>query len=159
MREGICGLQRCLTNRVGLRASAGRQGDSLCFQTTEGSGITFWCIDELRKSMILICELRCKFCERRNCSQSSASMSFVLKKLYFGAKWVCVHLEKIEAIVKWRSPRSVTEGFVAYNDASHRGLGCLVIQEGKVVAYASMQLKVHERNYPTYNLDPTIHVT
>ncbi|KAG8498657.1 hypothetical protein CXB51_004929 [Gossypium anomalum] len=43
--------------------------------------------------------------------------------------------------------------FVVYSDASLNGLGCVLMQEGKVVAYASRQLKPHERNYPTHNLE------
>ncbi|KAG8497069.1 hypothetical protein CXB51_008359 [Gossypium anomalum] len=42
---------------------------------------------------------------------------------------------------------------VRYSDASLNGLGCVLIQEGKVVAYASRQLKPHERNYPTHDLE------
>ncbi|KAG8472903.1 hypothetical protein CXB51_034775 [Gossypium anomalum] len=42
--------------------------------------------------------------------------------------------------------------FTVYSDASHVGLGCVLIQEGKVVAYASRQLKPHEGNYPTHDL-------
>ena len=40
-----------------------------------------------------------------------------------------------------------------YCDASRVGLGCVLMQEGKVIAYASRQLKVHEKNYPTYDLE------
>ncbi|TYK21774.1 pol protein [Cucumis melo var. makuwa] len=43
--------------------------------------------------------------------------------------------------------------FVIYNDASKKGLGCLLMQQGKVVAYASRQLKSHEQNYPTQDLE------
>ena len=43
--------------------------------------------------------------------------------------------------------------FVVYSDASLNGLGCVLMQEGKVVAYASRQLKPHERNYPTHDLE------
>ncbi|KAA3461996.1 DNA/RNA polymerases superfamily protein [Gossypium australe] len=43
--------------------------------------------------------------------------------------------------------------FVIYNDASLNGLGCVPMQEGKVVAYASRQLKPHEKNYPTHDLE------
>lgn len=35
---------------------------------------------------------------------------------------------------------------------SHVGLECVLMQEGKVVAYASRQLKVHKGNYPTHEL-------
>lgn len=44
-------------------------------------------------------------------------------------------------------------GLVIYSDASLQGLGCVLMQNGKVVAYASTQLKVHERNYPTHDLE------
>ncbi|KAG8489264.1 hypothetical protein CXB51_017314 [Gossypium anomalum] len=43
--------------------------------------------------------------------------------------------------------------FVIYSDASLLGLGCVLMQEGRVVAYASRQLKPHERNYPTHDLE------
>ena len=45
------------------------------------------------------------------------------------------------------------DGFVVYCDASHMGLGCVLMQHGKVIAYASRQLKVHEKNYPTHDLE------
>ena len=40
-----------------------------------------------------------------------------------------------------------------FSDVSLNGLGCVLIQEGKVVAYASRQLKPHEKNYPTHDLE------
>ena len=43
--------------------------------------------------------------------------------------------------------------FVIYSDASRSRLSCLLMQHDKVVAYASRQLKPHERNYPTYHLE------
>src|SRR3954468_20009410 len=43
--------------------------------------------------------------------------------------------------------------FQVYYDSSHHGLGADLIQEGKVVAYASRQLKTHEVNYPTHDLE------
>ncbi|KAA0066469.1 pol protein [Cucumis melo var. makuwa] len=43
--------------------------------------------------------------------------------------------------------------FVIYSDASKKGLGCVLMQQGKVVAYASRQLKIHEQNYPTHDLE------
>ncbi|WMV46041.1 hypothetical protein MTR67_039426 [Solanum verrucosum] len=46
-----------------------------------------------------------------------------------------------------------TNGFVVYCDASRVGLGCVLMQHGKVIAYASRQLKVHEKNYPTHDLE------
>ncbi|KAI3715043.1 hypothetical protein L6452_22009 [Arctium lappa] len=46
-----------------------------------------------------------------------------------------------------------SEDFVVYSDASKVGLGCVLMQRGKVIAYASRQLKVHEKNYPTHDLE------
>ena len=43
--------------------------------------------------------------------------------------------------------------YVIFIDASLNGLGCVLMQEGKVVAYASRQLKPHENNYPTHDLE------
>ncbi|GJY22693.1 putative reverse transcriptase domain-containing protein [Tanacetum coccineum] len=45
------------------------------------------------------------------------------------------------------------EDFVVYCDASEIGLGCVFMQRGKVIAYASRQLKIHEMNYMTHDLE------
>ncbi|GKB35385.1 putative reverse transcriptase domain-containing protein [Tanacetum coccineum] len=45
------------------------------------------------------------------------------------------------------------EDFVVYCDASNQGLGCVLMQRGKVIAYASRQLKIHEKNYTTHDLE------
>ncbi|GJS26029.1 reverse transcriptase domain-containing protein [Tanacetum coccineum] len=46
-----------------------------------------------------------------------------------------------------------SEDFVVYCDASGIGLGCVLMQRGKVIAYASRQLKIHENNYTTHDLE------
>nr|GEZ15056.1 putative reverse transcriptase domain-containing protein [Tanacetum cinerariifolium] len=46
-----------------------------------------------------------------------------------------------------------TEDMVVYSDASYSGLGCVLMQRGKVIAYASRQLKKHEENYLTHDLE------
>nr|GEY97072.1 putative reverse transcriptase domain-containing protein [Tanacetum cinerariifolium] len=46
-----------------------------------------------------------------------------------------------------------SENFVVYCNASHKGLGAGLMQRDKVIAYASRQLKVHEKNYTTYDLE------
>ncbi|XP_073019601.1 uncharacterized protein [Primulina eburnea] len=46
-----------------------------------------------------------------------------------------------------------TEGFVVYTDASKEGFGCVLMQNDKVIAYASRKLKNHELNYPTHDLE------
>ncbi|GJV66843.1 putative reverse transcriptase domain-containing protein [Tanacetum coccineum] len=46
-----------------------------------------------------------------------------------------------------------SENFVVYCDASHKGLGTILMQREKVRAYASRQLKVYENNYTTHDLE------
>ncbi|GJX67165.1 putative reverse transcriptase domain-containing protein [Tanacetum coccineum] len=45
-----------------------------------------------------------------------------------------------------------SEDFVVYCDASHKGLGVVLMQREKVIAYESHQLKIHEKNYTTHDL-------
>ncbi|GKC99498.1 putative reverse transcriptase domain-containing protein [Tanacetum coccineum] len=90
-----------------------------------------------------------------------------------------IHVDpaKIESIKDWASPKTPTEiqarfqllkqklcsasilalpegseNFVVYYDASHKGLDAVLMQREKVIAYASRQLKVHEKNYTTHDL-------
>ena len=44
-------------------------------------------------------------------------------------------------------------GFTVYCDASGVGLGCVLMQHGRVISYASRQLRDHERSYPTHDLE------
>ncbi|GJY57782.1 putative reverse transcriptase domain-containing protein [Tanacetum coccineum] len=80
-----------------------------------------------------------------------------------------IHIDpaKIESIKDWASPKIPTkiryapilalpegsENFVVYCDASHKGLGAILMQKEKVIAYASRQLRVHEKNYTTHDLE------
>nr|GEX73280.1 hypothetical protein [Tanacetum cinerariifolium] len=74
-----------------------------------------------------------------------------------------IHVDpiKIESIKDWASPKTPTEirqflgseNFVVYCDASHKGLGSVLMEKENVVAYASRQLKVHEKNYITHDLE------
>ncbi|GJZ16981.1 putative reverse transcriptase domain-containing protein [Tanacetum coccineum] len=72
---------------------------------------------------------------------------------------IIIDPSKVEAITrKWaRHYFFVTElssdGFQIYSDASKKGLGCVLMQHGKVIAYASRQLKPYEVNYPTHDLE------
>jgi hypothetical protein len=47
----------------------------------------------------------------------------------------------------------ITKKFDIYCDASRQGLGCVLMQDEKVVSYASRQLRKYEENYPTHNLE------
>ncbi|PKA57912.1 RNA-directed DNA polymerase like [Apostasia shenzhenica] len=51
---------------------------------------------------------------------------------------------------------SMSENFVVYSDASQKGLGYMLMQCEKVIAYASRQLKNHKVNYPTHDLELTV---
>ena len=48
------------------------------------------------------------------------------------------------------------EGYTEYGNASRVGLGCVLMQHGKVIAYASRRLKKHEQNYPTHDLEMAV---
>ena len=45
------------------------------------------------------------------------------------------------------------DGFVIYTDASNQGYRAVLKQNAKVIVYSSRQLKVHEKNYPTHDLE------
>ena len=47
----------------------------------------------------------------------------------------------------------IYRSFDVYCDASRQGIGCVLMQDSKVVAYASRQLRPHEGNYPTHDLE------
>ncbi|GKA98441.1 putative reverse transcriptase domain-containing protein [Tanacetum coccineum] len=81
-----------------------------------------------------------------------------------------IHVDpaKIEAIKNWAAPTTPTEklcsapilalleeneDFVVYCDASLNGLGAVLMHREQVIAYASRQLKVHEENYATHDLE------
>ncbi|GJX12654.1 putative reverse transcriptase domain-containing protein [Tanacetum coccineum] len=69
----------------------------------------------------------------------------------------CIHVDpaKIESVKDWASPKTPIEirQFLGLADASHKGLGAVLMQREKVIAYAPRQLKVHEKNYTTHNLE------
>ncbi|GJY98140.1 retrotransposon protein, putative, ty3-gypsy subclass [Tanacetum coccineum] len=56
-------------------------------------------------------------------------------------------------VARYRTLPSGFRGFRLYSDASKKGLGCVLMQHGKVIAYASRQLKPYEVNYPTHDLE------
>ncbi|KAA3466537.1 DNA/RNA polymerases superfamily protein [Gossypium australe] len=92
---------------------------------------------------------------------------FWLKEVTFlghvvSAEGIRVDLWKVEAVLDWKPPKLVSEirsfleagkEFIIYCDASHTGVGCVLLQEGKVVAYVSRQLRPYEVNYPTHDLE------
>jgi len=45
------------------------------------------------------------------------------------------------------------EGFSIYSDASKKGLGCVLMQKGRVIAYASRQPKPYKENYSTHDIE------
>ena len=49
-----------------------------------------------------------------------------------------------------------TQEFMVYSDASRVGLDCILIKHGKVIAYTSRQLKTHDKNYLTHDLQPAV---
>ena len=98
---------------------------------------------------------------RRFVKGFSVIASTLTKLLWKGVKFewddkcqsIFVQLKKIlvEALVLTQS----TPGgeYALYSDASKIGLGCVLVQDGKVVVYASRQMKPHEQNYSTHDLE------
>nr|GFB12541.1 putative reverse transcriptase domain-containing protein [Tanacetum cinerariifolium] len=76
-----------------------------------------------------------------------------------------IHVDpaKIGSVKDWASPKSPTEirhflglaseDFIIYCDASIKGLGVVLMQREKVIAYASRQSKIHKENYTTHDLE------
>nr|GEX42687.1 hypothetical protein [Tanacetum cinerariifolium] len=65
------------------------------------------------------------------------------------------NFSKIAKSLTILTQKSLADGpkdFLVYCDASGIGLGCVLMQRGKVIAYASRQLKIHEKNYTTHDL-------
>ncbi|GJY51960.1 putative reverse transcriptase domain-containing protein [Tanacetum coccineum] len=66
------------------------------------------------------------------------------------------NFSKIAKSLTILTPKTLPDGpedFVVYCNASRLGLGCVLMQRGKVIAYASRQLKIHEKNYTTHDLE------
>ncbi|GKF08776.1 putative reverse transcriptase domain-containing protein [Tanacetum coccineum] len=117
-------------------------------------------------------ELYAKFSKREFWISKVQFLSHVID-----SKGIHVDPDKIESIKDWASPKTPTEisafqllkeklcsapilalpegaeNFIIYYDASHKGLGVVLMQNEKVIAYASRQLKIHENNYTTHDLE------
>ncbi|GJT22032.1 putative reverse transcriptase domain-containing protein [Tanacetum coccineum] len=75
-----------------------------------------------------------------------------------GSEGIHVDPAKIESIKDWASPKTPTEihqflGLVGYYQRFIKGLDAVLMQIEKPIAYASRQLKVHEKNYTTHDLE------
>jgi hypothetical protein len=84
-------------------------------------------------------------------------IALLAKKVEF--KWIPACQESFEMLKQKLTTApvlvlpNVHKPFSVYCDALYIGLRCVLMQEGKVVAYSSQQLKVHEKNYPTHDLE------
>jgi hypothetical protein len=84
-------------------------------------------------------------------------IALLAKKVEF--KWTLACQESFETLKKKLTTTlililpDVHKPFSVYCDASYIGLGCVLLQEGRVVAYSSCQLKNHKKNYPTHDLE------
>jgi hypothetical protein len=62
-------------------------------------------------------------------------------------------LKKLMTTTPVLTQPNIEKAFDVYCDASGIGIGCVLMQEGRVIAYASRQLKHHEEHYPTHDLE------
>jgi hypothetical protein len=65
-------------------------------------------------------------------------------------------LKKQLTTALWLVMSDMEKSFSIYYDASRQGLGCVLMQDGHVVVYASRQLRKHEVHYPTHDLELAI---
>ena len=91
-------------------------------------------------------------------SMTAAPMTRLLQKnVKFEWSEKCqVNFDKLKAFLTEASvltEPTYDKEYVLFSDASLNGLRCVLTQEGKVVAYDSRQLKLHEKNYPTHDLE------
>ena len=91
-------------------------------------------------------------------SMTAAPMTrFLQKNVKFEWNKKCqASFEKLKAFLTEASVLTQStygKEYVIFSDAALNGLGCVLMQEGKVVAHASRQLKPHEKNYPTHDLE------
>jgi hypothetical protein len=63
------------------------------------------------------------------------------------------HLKVLLTTAPVLAQPNIENPFDVYCDASGSGLGCVLMQEGRVIAYASRQLRRHEEHYPTHDLE------
>ncbi|WMV49867.1 hypothetical protein MTR67_043252 [Solanum verrucosum] len=86
-----------------------------------------------------------------------------LTKKEISFEWTekCESFQKLNTLLTTASILALlVEGkdFIVHCDASHSSLGVVLMQDKNVITYASRQLKVYERNYPTYDLELATHV-
>ncbi|XP_035841510.1 uncharacterized protein LOC110876781 [Helianthus annuus] len=110
---------------------------------------------EMRELMVQIQELLDKGFIRPSVSPWGAPLTKKDEKFSWGAdqeRAFQTLKEKLSSSPVLTLPDG-TEDLVVFTDASHQGLGCVLMQRGRVIAYASRQLKSHESNYPTHDLE------
>ncbi|WVZ84710.1 hypothetical protein U9M48_031705 [Paspalum notatum var. saurae] len=90
---------------------------------------------KITKPMIALTQKNAKFAWSPKCEEAFGT----LKKLLTSAPVL--------------AQPNITKPFDVYCDASSSGLGCVLMQEGRVIAYASSQLRKYEVNYPTHDLE------
>jgi hypothetical protein len=64
-------------------------------------------------------------------------------------------LKKLLSTSPMLAQPDIVKSFDIYCDASGTGLGCVLMQEGRVIVYSSHQLRPHEEHYPTHDLELT----
>ncbi|GJS98813.1 reverse transcriptase domain-containing protein [Tanacetum coccineum] len=134
-----------------------------------------------KKSMKVQLKLVLELLEKEILFRKSSKCEFWLQEIHFlrhvvNSEGIHVDPSKIEAVKNWKPPKTPTEirpflgldmlcdapilalpegtdDFVVYYNASNQGFGCVLMQRNKVIAYASRQLKIHEKNYTTHDLE------
>src|SRR4051812_19149962 len=134
-------------------------GDGVAVDPAKVLAVTEWespkLVKEVRSFLGLAGYYR-RFIEK--CSKVAKTMTELLKKdkkfdWTEGCELSFQELKKRLVTTPVLCLPDLEKDFQVYCDASHQGLGAVLMQDGKVVAYASRQLKTHEVNYPTHDLE------
>ncbi|KAH0693041.1 hypothetical protein KY285_020138 [Solanum tuberosum] len=104
------------------------------------------CIPDQKRTMHITYDKYYKFFVIDDCMP----MAFLGHIVY--DEGIRVDSQKIEAVKDWPRPTTTTE-VRSFLGLAGVGLGCVLTQHGKVIAYASRQLRPHETNYPTHDLE------
>ncbi|WVZ75502.1 LOW QUALITY PROTEIN: hypothetical protein U9M48_023548 [Paspalum notatum var. saurae] len=132
--------------------------DEVCFlvDPSKVSSVTNWKVSEIPKEVRGFLGYYRRFIE--NFSKIAKPMTSLLEK-DAEFRWIDAQQAAFDELKKRLTTAPVLtlpdqqKKFIVYCDASRDGLGCVLMQEGTVIAYASRQLHKHEVNYPTHDLE------
>ncbi|GJS00891.1 putative reverse transcriptase domain-containing protein [Tanacetum coccineum] len=112
-------------------------------------------LELLKKEKLYAKFSKCEFWQREKAPRAPSEVHSFLELAGYYRRFI-ENFSKISKSLTILTQKSLLDGpedFVVYCDTSGLGLGCVLMQIGKVIAYAYRQLKIHEKNYTTHDLE------